>query len=133
MNSARSDCPPRRVLVVEDEYFLAVDLAEALEQEGFNVIGPAADLGAATNLALKEPTIHAALVDVNLRGELVWPVVNILQHRCVPMILTTGYNNSEIPASCAHLPTHQKPVAIRNLMHDLRELLTEAQKVHDVI
>ncbi len=111
-----------RVLVVEDEYLVAVDLMEALEGEGFKVIGPAADVSSAARLAAEEPVIHAALLDVNLRGEFVWPVASILEERRIPTILTTGYNGSEIPPSYAHLPRHQKPVAMRTLVQHLRDL-----------
>jgi len=117
----------KRVLVVEDEYLVAVDLVEALEEEGFEVVGPAADLQSASKLAADEPVIHAALLDVNLRGEFVWPVAAILQARSVPTILTTGYNASEIPARHAHLPMHQKPVVLRCLVEQLREVIGRAE------
>ncbi len=113
--------------MVEDEYLVAVDLAEALAQQGFHVIGPAADLASAARLAAEEPIIHAALLDVNLRGEFVWPVATILEQRAVPTILTTGYNASEVPPSHAHLPRHQKPVSIRALVQHLEELTATAQ------
>lgn len=117
-----------RILVVEDEYLVAVDLAEALEEAGFQIIGPAADLKSAAKLAADEPVIHAALLDVNLRGEFVWPVAVILEGRSVPTILTTGYNGSEIPATHAHLPRHQKPVVMRTLVQHLREVIGRAQE-----
>lgn len=120
--------PSNRILVVEDEYLVAVDLAEALEEAGFHVLGPAADLKSAAKLAADEPVIHAALLDVNLRGEFVWPVAVILEQRSVPTILTTGYNGSEIPSSYAHLPRHQKPVVIRTLVQHLREVIGDGEK-----
>ena len=116
---------PKHVLIVEDEYLVAVDLAEALEKEGFRVIGPAADLASAAELAAHEEIIDAALLDVNLRGEFVWPVADILAQRAVPAILTTGYNASEIPASHAHLPRHQKPVSVPRLIQHLRAVLAD--------
>jgi CheY-like chemotaxis protein len=123
MASGANDASAKRILVVEDEYLVAVDLAEALEDGGFHVIGPAADLESAQRLATEEPVIHAALLDVNLRGEFVWPVAAILEQRAVPTILTTGYNASEIPSSHAHLARHQKPVAIRALVQHLQEMI----------
>ncbi|WP_330218360.1 response regulator [Methylobacterium sp. WSM2598] len=64
----------RRVLVVEDEYFIADDMAQALGRLGAVVVGPAPSRDAAMALIDGGARIDAAVLDINLRGETVFPV-----------------------------------------------------------
>ena len=64
----------QHVLVVEDSYLVALDLTEALEREGADLVGPAYNLDKAHRLSLETRKLDAAVLDVNLRGRMVWPV-----------------------------------------------------------
>lgn len=98
----------RRVLVVEDEYLVACALEIALLDAGFAVVGPANSLQAAWRLALSEP-FDAAVLDVNLRGETVYPLAEELAERGVPLLLATGYGDAAIPERFAATPRLRKP------------------------
>jgi CheY-like chemotaxis protein len=82
----------KRILVVEDEPLVAMDLAAILEDAGAQVIGPAASLGEALRLAC-EDGIDGAILDVNLRGEDVSPTAELLASRSVPIVFHTGHGH----------------------------------------
>lgn len=109
----------RRVLVAEDEFLIADELARVLAQEGAEVLGPAPTLAQALVAAQAEP-IDAAVLDINLGGSLAWPVVDLLLARSVAVTLVTGYDGHSVPARYAHLPRWAKPVAL----HELARALT---------
>jgi CheY-like chemotaxis protein len=67
----------RRLLVIEDDYLLASDLAEALAAHGAEVIGPAASVEGALALLATNGKIDAAVLDINLCGERVYPVATV--------------------------------------------------------
>ena len=113
----------RRILVAEDEYDIADAIAEALAEAGAEVLGPVPTVARALHLATAPGRLDAALLDVNLRGEAIWPVVDALRGRGVPVVLTTGYDPSAIPQAYASLPRCEKPVTGRELVRSLaREL-----------
>jgi DNA-binding LytR/AlgR family response regulator len=101
-----------RVLVVEDEYMLADELRTELQEAGAVVVGPAGQLEAAIDLIQADADIGGAVLDVNLGGVSVFPVVDLLAARGVPMVLTTGYDAAAIPPRYAHIPRCEKPVTI---------------------
>lgn len=87
--------PPPRVLVVEDEALLALELETGLRELGCEVVGPARNLAEAQRLAESEPRLAAAVLDVNLGGgELVFTVADALAARGVPYLLATGYGSA---------------------------------------
>ena len=87
--------PAPRILVVEDEVLLAMELEAMLRRLGCQVVGPARSLEEAMRLATTEPVLHAAILDVNLAGEMVFPVADLLATRGVPIVLATGYGSAE--------------------------------------
>jgi CheY-like chemotaxis protein len=99
----------RRVLVVEDEYYIADDVAKLLEKLGAEVIGPIADLDDAHAILEQEPHIDLAVLDIDLRGDLVYSVAALLQERNVPIIFVTGYDASILPPSYLSVPRLEKP------------------------
>lgn len=117
---ALRDC---RVLVVEDEYMLADELAIELEDLGAIVIGPVGDLSDATALIRQEQRIDAAILDVNLGGEMVFPAADLLIERGVPFVLTTGYDKSALPVRFSGVPLCDKPVAMNRLIQAIVKLL----------
>src|SRR5690348_4333048 len=64
---------PKRILIVEDEYLIAQDMADDVRQLGFDVVGPVGRLGEAIDLVDTNSEIDAAFLDVNLNGEHVYP------------------------------------------------------------
>jgi CheY-like chemotaxis protein len=80
------------VLVVEDEFLIALDLELLLRRHGWRVLGPAATVAAALRLLRQGDTPDVALLDVNLRGEPVTPVAEELRARGVPFVLASAYD-----------------------------------------
>ena len=98
-----------RVLVVEDDYFIAVELCSALRAAGAEVLGPARDLE--TGLAaIREEPIDCGVLDINLRGQMVFQIASELRARDIPTIFATGYDASMIPEDLADTPRLEKPV-----------------------
>jgi DNA-binding response OmpR family regulator len=105
----------RRILVVEDDYMLAEDLRRDLEKQGAEVVGPVPTVADALKLLTGEDVLDGAILDVNLRGERVYPVVDVLRERGVPLVFTTGYEQWALPEAYADVPRCEKPVDMRQL------------------
>lgn len=104
-----------RVLIVEDEYFLARTLADQLTQAGCEVVGPAGSIDDALKLVLSCPC-DCAVVDANLDGEFSTPIVNALAKKGIPAIALTGYDKTALPDCFEQLPFIQKPVFFEQLL-----------------
>src|SRR5215471_5336821 len=100
----------RRVLVVEDEYFLADDIVQTLKNLGARIVGPVGELEEATNLVKDDMAIDAAVIDVNLRNELAFPLARILRARKVPFLFTTGYDCGSIEQEFQDVQLWEKPL-----------------------
>jgi DNA-binding response OmpR family regulator len=116
VNRPVTDQPLRglRVLVVEDDYFLAIELCSALRAAGADILGPARDL--ATGLAaLDGERIDCGVLDINLRGRMGFQIATELRARDIPTIFTTGYDASMIPPELADVVRLEKPVDLAAL------------------
>ena len=112
----------RRVLVVEDEYLVALGLDDNLRSLGYTVVGPVASLSAAIAAASSE-RIDAAILDVNLAGEPVYPAAAVLAERGIPFIFCSGYTGSvRMPAEFADAPRVAKPYTSRVIAEALAGL-----------
>jgi CheY-like chemotaxis protein len=98
----------KRVLVVEDEYLVAMDMSAFLEAAGAHVIGPASNVNAALEV-LEHTELDAAILDVNLRGEMAYPVADALAARGIPFVFTTGYDTCTVPVRFAGVKRCEKP------------------------
>jgi PAS domain S-box-containing protein len=98
-----------RDMIVEDEALVAMALREELDDLGFSVIGPFNRISEAM-IALRNNRIDAAVLDVNLGGELIYPLADVLAADRVPFIFITGYGAEEIEPRYAHVPILQKPI-----------------------
>ena len=87
----------RSILVAEDEYFLATDLNRELRRAGATVGGPVASVERAMALIESAPRIDGAILDINLGGEMAFPVADALRARGVPFVFATGYDQATIP------------------------------------
>ncbi len=100
-----------RLLVVEDEYLIASDLLMALENAGARVFGPVSDVERAMEVVGESGIdLDAAILDINLGGELVYPAARILRERGMPFLFVTGYTFSSLPREFAAAPCLAKPV-----------------------
>jgi len=96
----------QRVLVVEDEAVVAMELAQVLTAAGAEVVGPVGTIEEALQLVDGQP-IDRALLDVNLRGRLITPVAAALTRRRIPFVYLTGYQEPDVDGG----PVLRKPVA----------------------
>ena len=104
------------VMVVEDEALLALDLELTFLRHGWRVLGPALSVAEALDL-LKTEKPDVALLDVNLRGELVTPVVEALRAMAVPFVLASAYSRPDLEAAVlAEVPNVGKPTNERHLI-----------------
>lgn len=122
--SAAVDLTGQRVLVLEHDYFLAMDAAMALRGAGSTVLGPFADeRSALQQVASGNPT--AALLDINLGAGPSFETARALARRKVPFIFLTGYDADIIPAEFSAVQHFQKPAESRNLLSCLGRLLRD--------
>lgn len=109
-----------RILVVEDEVLIADELTDALTDRGAEVLGPAFTVRQAMVQVETEAWIDAAVLDINLDGEMIFPVAERLIARGVPVVFATGYDQFVLPERLAGVPHLEKPIsfeALRRLLH----------------
>ena len=109
----------RRILIVEDEYLIASDLAMRLEDMGAVIVGPAPTAKAALALIATDHAIDGAILDINLGGTLVYPVADALRTARVPFIFASGYDEIAVPDTYRYVPRCQKPVDYEALARTL--------------
>jgi DNA-binding response OmpR family regulator len=90
------DLDGAQILLVEDEYFVAVELKTILGEIGARVVGPVSRLQPARDLARAE-RLDGAVLDVKLDGETTFPLAQELLERGVPVLFTTGFDSSILP------------------------------------
>ena len=98
-----------RVLLVEDEILVAMMMRDILTELGFSVLGPFSRLSEAMVAAVHDD-IDAGIIDVNLGGEFVYPVADVLVARKIPFVFVTGYGVESIDSRFADVPIVKKPV-----------------------
>jgi PAS domain S-box-containing protein len=98
-----------RVLLVEDEILVAMMMRDILSDLGFSVIGPFSRLSEAMVAAVHNE-IDAGIVDINLGGEFVYPVADVLVARGIPFVFITGYGVESIEGRFGSVPIIKKPV-----------------------
>jgi CheY-like chemotaxis protein len=108
MSSAANPQPPLRILVVEDEPLVAMGIEDLLGSIGARVVGPAASVAKALDLAAAGG-FDGALLDVNLRGESVRPVADALAAAGTPFVFVTGHGAEGLPEAHRHRPVLAKP------------------------
>jgi CheY-like chemotaxis protein len=115
-----------RILVVEDEALIAMDLQALLEDAGYRVIGPANSSAAALALIeADEPDV--ALLDVNLGRSDAFGVASILTERKTQVIFLTGHTAHKLPPAHRHLPLVSKPYLPQVLLEAVERALNERE------
>ena len=117
-----TDGPSRRILVIEDSPVVGPFTADLLVDLGYEVVGPAPNMAVARELAQNEE-IDAALLDVHIRGERVFPLCELLASRGVPFAFTSGYADWEMPQRWEDQPRLHKPYTIAQVEQILEELI----------
>lgn len=120
--TGEADLSGHRILVVEDDYYLATDTARALQGAGAEVIGPCPSEEAARD-ALDERAPAAALVDINLGSGPSFTLAALLRERGVPFVFITGYDEGVIPPDFADVERLQKPVELKRVVQFVAEAL----------
>lgn len=113
-----------RVLVVEDEFYIADDLRRALGEAGAEVVGPAPTVERARAL-VAEGGFDCAVLDLNLHGESGTPVAALLTERAIPFVIATGYGSGTVPEEYASVPRCEKPFDPAALVKVLKRLNLE--------
>ncbi|MBR0816195.1 response regulator [Bradyrhizobium diazoefficiens] len=113
----------RRILVVEDEYFLADDIGNALRTLGAEIAGPVGHIEDAVEMLHDGGALDAAVLDVNIRSEPIFPIARELRARRVPFVFTTGYDRISIEPEFQDVPLWEKPIDIVAMVQSLASLV----------
>ena len=117
----------KRVLLVEDEALVAMLVEDMLADEGCEVAATASRLGEAMAMAGDTGlAIDIAILDVNLAGEPVFAVAEVLAKRGVPFAFATGYGAGGLPESWRNRPTLQKPFTAADVHTVLERIVSES-------
>jgi CheY-like chemotaxis protein len=121
--TASTDPPKsKRILIIEDSPVVGPFTVDALEELGFEPVGPAPNMARAREL-IEEGEFDAAMMDVHIRGERVFNLCETLAAKGVPFILTSGYADWNMPEKWQDRPRLQKPYTIEDVRIALSDLL----------
>lgn len=118
-----------RILVVEDEYFIARELEALLQAKGAEVVGPIGNLDLALN-QVKRDGFEVAVVDINLQGTEGYPIADALKLQGVPFVFASAYSEDRIPTRFADVHLWQKPYSELALVEDIRRLCEGLRSDH---
>ena len=107
-----------RILVVEDEFFIADELVRALSAAGAIAVGPASTIDEAEAYLL-DGEIDGAILDMNLRGVIAGHLAEQALKMQLPCLVVSGYDEASLPETALNLPRLQKPVASCKVVHAL--------------
>ena len=110
-----------RVLVVEDEYFLASDLEKALRDGGAKVVGPVANLESAREHVARSD-FDVAVIDINLFDQATFVIADQLRYANIPFVFATGYARAVIPERFRDIRRWEKPYDVKKLVLDVERL-----------
>jgi CheY-like chemotaxis protein len=114
MDQTASEAAGKNVLVVEDEIMIRLLLEDMLGELGYTIAAAVGRIDDAMKLA-KTGDFDVAILDVNLNGQTVSPVAEILEARGLPFVFATGYGERGLPERFSNRPTLQKPFQQENL------------------
>jgi CheY-like chemotaxis protein len=116
------------VLVVEDESMICLLLEDMLADLGCKVVGTACNFNRALELAECQDSIDVAILDVNLGGEPVFPVADVLSGRGIPFLFATGAGAGGLPADWQGHCAVQKPMTMATLANALGRVIREQRR-----
>ena len=115
----------RRILVVEDEMMVAMLLRDMLGDLGCLVVGPAVSVDQALSMIATQ-RLDAAVLDVNLSGQMSYPVADALLAHGTPFVFSTGYTSNRLQEGYRTFPALQKPYHVSELHEALAGLFSTA-------
>lgn len=116
-----SESAKHRILVVEDETLIALEIEDALEALGCEVVGPVSTLQRALELA-QRGALDGAILDVTVRGGKTYPVAELLRARGIPFFFASGQSDWAFPLELRLCPCLAKPFTAVELNEHLRSL-----------
>ena len=111
-----------RVLILEDEYFLADDLARALRERGAEPVGPVGTVEEAEGLIARE-RLDAAILDVNVHGEMACDFIQRVAATKLPCLIVSGYGDDSMPEAVSGVPRLEKPISSASVISSLEAQL----------
>lgn len=111
-----------RILILEDEWLVALDTAELVKELGFEVIGPVATVAKAFEI-IETATADAALLDINLGAEYSYPFALAMQQKNIPVTFVTGCAEADIRPEFRSWARLEKPVSLQPLKTALLRML----------
>jgi CheY-like chemotaxis protein len=121
---AAHDLNDRRILVVEDEYLIAMSVRDYLAQAGAIVIGPVGHVTAALRAIESNLDLDAAVLDLNLGGALAYDIADkLLSHR-IPFVFTSGYEDHAIRERFPRVKNLRKPYVLPELQKILAVIIS---------
>jgi DNA-binding response OmpR family regulator len=116
-----------RVLVVEDDYFIADEICSTLRDGGAEVLGPSPDIEHGLDMVRNE-RLDCAVLDINLHGNLAFDLAYELRKRGTPSIFATGYDQSVLPGAFSDSVRLEKPVNLSELLRAVQSVCTGSDK-----
>jgi DNA-binding NtrC family response regulator len=117
-----------RVLVVEDETMIVLQIEGVLEAMDFRIVGPAGTIETALQLAAHE-NFDLTILDVTIRGGKVYPVAELLLSRGIPLLLASGYGDRALPETLRNQRCLMKPFTPVALEDQVRQLCSQAAEM----
>lgn len=117
--------PACRVLFVEDEAIVSMLIEDMLLDLGIEVVGPVSKMDEALAQA-QDAEVEAAVLDINIGGQLTYPVADILRERRIPVIFATGYGAAAVPERYRGTPTVHKPFDRQNFAAVIKAALADS-------
>lgn len=127
-----SPCDPAglsglKIIVIEDEALVALNLESMLEDLGCTVVGPFMRYAQAETMIERSADADAAILDVNIGGQKVFPIAQKLVEKGVPIIFATGYGRAGLPEAWHDRPVLQKPYTEAEVALGLKIALDSAK------
>ncbi|MCF7701767.1 response regulator [Loktanella sp. M215] len=110
------------ILIVEDEWLIALDMEMVIKDLGHTVIGPAANVAAAL-LLIERSEIDIAFLDISLGSEQSYPLADTLHDRKIPVTFLSAYTTMDLPSRFRDFDLLQKPVAAKDLSRQISKML----------
>ena len=116
----------KRILIVEDEIIVALDLANEITAEGVKAVGPVSTVIAALDV-IANTELDGVILDLKLRGEMAFPVADVLADRHIPFVFMTALDAGDIPSRHANIRCLRKPVSAEVICRALEATIFAAQ------
>jgi two-component SAPR family response regulator len=116
----------KRILIVEDEIIVALDLANKITAEGAKAVGAVSTVNAALDV-IANTELDGVILDIKLREEMAFPVADVLAVRHIPFVFMTALDAGDIPSRHANIRRVQKPAGTEVICRALEATIFAAQ------